>query len=364
MDPLYSIARPLLFAMDAERAHRLTLESASTISGSPALCAIVKSLYGPKGSSALEVQAFGLRFANPLGLAAGLDKDGEAIDLWAAIGFGFVELGTVTPGKGQPGNDKPRLERIREDDAIVNRMGFNNKGAAQLAARLLARRSSIPVGANVGKSKMTPLDLAADDYVACIEDVWPHASYLVVNVSSPNTPGLRDLQSVETLGPLLDRVRDVNVRLAERHSALPRPLLLKIAPDLADEDVDVIADLAARKRLSGIVATNTTIRRELASRAPRIEGGLSGPPLGPRALELARRIFRRVGRDLPLVGVGGIRTADDAYARIRAGARLVQIYTALIYEGPVLVASILSGLEDRLRRDGHASIESVVGIDA
>lgn len=357
-------ARPLLFRFDAERAHRFTLRAAAFANRHPSLLALIRAIYAPRDDPALQTQAFGLHFRSPLGLAAGLDKDGEAIDFWAALGFGFVELGTVTPGTGQPGNDRPRLERIREDGAIVNRMGFNNKGAAHLAAKLAARRSTIPAGANLGKAKTTPLEEAPGDYAATLELVWPNASYIVVNVSSPNTPGLRDLQAVDSLEPLLDRVNAENARLASKHSSPPRPILLKIAPDLADSDVDAIAELARMKNLSGIVATNTTLRHELASRKPKIAGGLSGPPLAPRALELTRRLYRRLGPSIPIVGVGGIRSAADAYTRIKAGARLVQIYSALIYEGPGLVASILHGLGEQLRRDGHDSIGAVVGLDA
>jgi dihydroorotate dehydrogenase len=360
----YRLARPLLFSLDAERAHRLILRAAGLASRSRFLLAIAKVLYAPGNDPVLHTEAFGLDFENPLGLAAGLDKDGEAIDFWAALGFGFVELGTVTPGAGQPGNDRPRLERIREDDAIVNRMGFNNKGAAHLAAMLAKRRSTIPAGANLGKAKVTPLEDAPGDYEATLAEVFDHASYIVVNVSSPNTPGLRDLQSISALESLLDRVLAANRRLATERRSPPRPILLKIAPDLADGDVDAIAELAKAKALSAIIATNTTLRHELASRRPKIQGGLSGPPLAPRALELVRRLYLRLGSAVPIVGVGGIRSADDAYVRIRAGATLVQIYSGLIYEGPGLVATIVRGLGARLRKDGYDSIRRVVGIDA
>lgn len=330
----------------------------------PRLLNVVEDQYSPKLNDALRTPAFGCEFRNPLGLAAGLDKDGAAIDFWSALGFGFVELGTVTPKNGQPGNDKPRLERIRENDAIVNRMGFNNLGAPQLAERLRARRTAIPVGANIGKAKLTPNENAADDYEETLSAVFTHASYVVLNVSSPNTPGLRDLQSIAVLESLLDRVVLRNQRLAMEQQTAPRPILLKIAPDLADGDIDAIADLARAKKLAGIVATNTTLRHELAARKPKIQGGLSGPPLRARAHELVRRLFRRLEGAMPIVGVGGIRSAEDAYLRIRAGASLVQVYTGLIYEGPGLVRAIVEGLGAHLEKDGYDSIQRVVGIDA
>jgi dihydroorotate dehydrogenase len=364
MDFAYAIARPLLFALDAERAHRLTLRLASLLSRRRALLAIVRALYAPAIDRALAVNAFGLDFASPVGLAAGLDKDGEAIDFWAAIGFAFVELGTVTPGEGQPGNEAPRLERIVSDRAIVNRMGFNNKGAAHLAQMIAERRSKIPIGVNLGKAKMTPIENAPDDYVRALEATFDRADYFVVNVSSPNTPNLRSLQSIDALVPLLDQVQKANARTADAKKQKPRPILLKIAPDLADEDVDAIADLAKEKALDGIVATNTTIRRELVSRAPKIEGGVSGAPLAPRALDLTRRLFRRLGSTIPIIGVGGIGSAEDAWARMRAGARLIQIYTALIYQGPSLVARIVHGLGRRLETERIDAITRIVGLDA
>ncbi len=353
--PLYRAIRPLLFALDAERAHHMALKTAAFTARHPWLLSAVQAAVAPPADPRLALEVFGLQFASPVGLAAGLDKDGIAIDTWAALGFGFVEVGTVTPGEGQPGNPKPRLVRIIPDEAIVNRMGFNNRGAAALALRLGARRTRIPVGANLGKAKATPLERAADDYAETLEAVVGVADYVVINVSSPNTPGLRDLQAVKTLEPLLARVLDTNRQR--------RPILLKIAPDLADEDVDRVADLVVDLGLAGVVATNTTLRHELLSRAPSIEGGVSGAPLAPRALDLVRRLKRRV-REVPIVGVGGIRTPDDAYRRIRAGATLIQVYTAFVYRGPALPARIAVGLGDRLERDGLGSIADAVGIDA
>jgi dihydroorotate dehydrogenase len=372
LDP-YTWARPLLFSLDAERAHRLTLGLARCASAMAPARSLAHALYAPPADPRLETHAFGLQFPTPLGLAAGLDKDGAAIDLWAALGFGFVELGTVTPGEGQPGNEPPRLVRLRGDQAIVNRMGFNNRGAPRLARRLEARRTSIPCGANLGKAKLTPLEAAPDDYEAGLRAVWPSADYVVVNVSSPNTPGLRDLQAVSALEPLLTRVLSVNRALAAEAEATgsaprsgirPRPVLLKIAPDLADEDVDAVAELALGLGLDGIVASNTTLRHELAHERSSIQGGLSGPPLGPRALALVRRLYRRLEGRVALVGVGGIGSAEDAYRRLRAGANLLQLYTALVYQGPAVVGRILRGLAEILEREGYDRVEAVVGLDA
>ena len=363
-DPLYVLGRPFLFRMDAESAHELTLSIASKVALNPALLRLVTARYCVKAGPQLSQKLFGLRFEHPLGLAAGLDKNGVAIDFWAAIGFAFVELGTVTPGQGQPGNDKPRLERIIEGEGIVNRMGFNNRGAAYLADRLEARRTRVPCGANLGKAKTTPIEQAADDYEVTLNSVWGHCDYVVINVSSPNTPGLRDLQAVDSLRPLIERVMGVNASRAQETGRPPRPILLKIAPDLADEDIDAIADLARGLQMQGIIATNTTLRHDLAARKPRIAGGLSGPALAPRALALTRRLFRRLEGALPIVGVGGIQSADDAYARLCAGASLLQVYTGLVYKGPSLVNQIVSGLQKRLHQDGVQSITAAVGRNA
>ena len=364
-DLLYTLGRPLLFTLDAEKAHDLTLITAERVAHQPALLAVAQARYGVRPSPRLsQKNVFGLDFGHPIGLAAGLDKNGVAIDFWAAIGFAFVELGTVTPGQGQPGNDRPRLERIIEGRGIVNRMGFNNRGAAALTQRLKARKTKVPCGANLGKAKVTPLSQAADDYEQTLEAVWADCDYVVVNVSSPNTPGLRDLQAVESLTPLIERVMAVNARRSAEAACPPRPILLKIAPDLADEDVDAIADLAVGHKMQGIIATNTTLRHDLAARAPRIAGGLSGPALAPRALSLTRQLYRRLEGRLPIVGVGGIQSAEDAYIRLRAGASLLQVYTSLVYEGPSLVRQIVSGLEKRLDRNGIASVAAMVGSDA
>lgn len=286
--------------------------------------------------SVTRVRALGLDFPNRVGLAAGFDKDATGFEALGALGFGFVEVGTLT-GQPQPGNPAPRLFRLPKDRALVNRMGFNNRGSADVVARLEQPRRTI-VGVNIGKTKIVPEDGAIADYVLSAKRVGPHADYVVVNVSSPNTPGLRDLQAAEKLRPLLEAVREA---LHEVSPSRHVPLLVKIAPDLADTDIDAVADLALDLALDGIIATNTTIRRDgLRSSAEEIErcgaGGLSGPPLHARALYVLRRLKARVGDGLTLVSVGGIETTEQARERIEAGATLLQVYTALVYEGPFL----------------------------
>ena len=281
------------------------------------------------------VERMGLRFPGLLGLAAGFDKNAVGIDALAALGFGFVEVGTVT-GRPQPGNPRPRLFRLPTDRAVVNRMGFNNDGAELVAERLARRRrTGVVVGVNIGKTKVVPEDQAVDDYRLSTRMLAPHADYLVVNVSSPNTPGLRDLQAVERLQPLLAAVRREALRATDRYV----PLLVKIAPDLSDDDVLAVADLVVADRLDGIVATNTTISRDgLRSTAAEVEragaGGLSGAPLLHRSLEVMRMLRSRMGEEPTLIGVGGIATVGDAVERLAAGADLLQAYTALVYQGP------------------------------
>lgn len=364
MDLPYRMARSVLFRLSPEHAHRMALRGASWVAAWPFLCRTFGSWYAPPPDPRLNVEAFGLRFAHPVGLAAGLDKDGDAIDFWPSVGFAFCEFGTVTPGDGQPGNEGPRLERLVGDRAIVNRMGFNNRGAPHLARRLAARRTAVPCGANLGKSKTTALADAAEDYARALSAVWLQADYVVINVSSPNTPGLRDLQAVSSLRPLLVRVLEDNRRLSETHARPARPVLLKIAPDLADEDLDRMADLAQDLSLSGLIATNTTLSRETLRQSPAIGGGVSGAPLAERAEAVLRRLYRRVGREIPLIGVGGIEDAEDAYHRVRAGATLLQLYTGLVYEGPSIVRRIVAGLGDRLAEDGYDGIGHAVGTDA
>ena len=307
----------------------------------------------------LNVAALGMKFPHPIGLAAGFDKNATAYEALAALGFGFVEVGTVT-GQGQPGNPKPRLFRLPADRALINRMGFNNLGASVVATHLTAKRS-VPIGVNIGKTKLVSEEQAASDYVSSTRLLGPLADYLVVNVSSPNTPGLRNLQAVELLRPLLAAVK------AELAEVTPRrPLLVKIAPDLNDADIDSIADLALALELDGIIATNTTISRAgLASSAERVAacgaGGLSGAILKARSLEVLERLHGRVGNKLTLISVGGIETAEDVWQRLCAGASLVQIYTSFVYGGPFTVWSLQRGLKRLLAQSRKGTIQDVIG---
>ncbi len=352
----------VLSRLPAEGTHRVSFALLRVFAAVPGVRVLMHRLLAPR-DSVLSVRAFGRELPGPLGLAAGFDKDAKGVGALLASGFGFVEVGTVT-AEGQPGNPKPRLFRLPRDRALINRMGFNNDGAAAAAARL-TRRPTGTIGINIGKTKRVSEADALADYTASAKTLAPLADYLVVNVSSPNTPGLRDLQSVEKLRPLLAGVRAA----CDLASPLRKvPLLVKIAPDLADADIDAIADLALELRLDGIIATNTTIARTgLATPEVRVNalgaGGLSGAPLKERALEVLRRLRARVGNQLVLIAVGGIETGDDAWARIRAGATLVQAYTGFIYGGPLWPRRVQRELAARVREAGLSSIEQAIGAE-
>ena len=340
---LFRLLRPAIFALDPERAHGLSLAALKLLpEGAPA---------APGGPLATRVA--GIDFANPVGMAAGYDKDGEVPDALLGLGFGFVEVGSITP-LPQAGNPKPRLFRLEEDRAVINRMGFNNGGAAAAAERLSARRARGGiVGINIGANKDSPNRLA--DYAAMARIMAPLASYLAVNVSSPNTPGLRALQDEAALAELLDGV------LAARGSDGP-PVFLKVAPDLEPADVDAIARIAIDKGLGALIVSNTTISRPpLASPQAGEAGGLSGAPLRDLAQQRLADFRKATGGAIPLIGVGGIATAEDAWARIRAGASLVQLYSAMTYEGPGIARRIVAGLERLMRQDGISSIAEAVG---
>lgn len=356
--------------LPAEAAHHLGFGLARAVVAVPGLGWALRRWLVPR-DPVLRVHALGLDLPGPLGLAAGFDKDALGADALGALGFGFVEIGTVT-AQPQPGNPPPRLFRLVADRALVNRMGFNNAGAAAAAERLRTRHrtrgqgvgsvGSVVVGVNIGKTKLVPESEAVADYVASATLLADVADYLVVNVSSPNTPGLRNLQTVEHLRPLL-----VNVRAALDDACSRRvPLLVKIAPDLADEDIDAVADLALELGLEGIIATNTTISRDgLVTSAAQIAatgpGGVSGAPLKDRSLAVLCRLRARVGDRLVLVAVGGVETAEDAWARIRAGATLVQGYTGFVYGGPLWPRRIHQGLARRARQAGYPSISQATG---
>jgi dihydroorotate dehydrogenase len=356
--------------MDPEQAHRLGFGAIRAVGALPAGTglALLERLF-PAHDLVLRQTVFGVQFPAPFGLAAGFDKNAEGIDALAALGFGSVEIGTVT-GQDQPGNERPRLARLIADRAVVNRMGFNNCGAEE-AARRLKRRVAKPerwdkpapvVGVNIGKTKIVPEAEASTDYVVSTALLAPYADYLVVNVSSPNTPGLRNLQAVEVLRPLLQAVRAAADEVVRgRHV----PLLVKIAPDLADADVDAVADLALELRLDGIIATNTTIGRTgLKSSKEKIEaagaGGLSGAPLKARSLEVLKRLRSRTQGELALVSVGGIETVEDAWQRLIAGADLVQGYTGFIYEGPAWAARINRGIAEKVKAGGYTNLRDAV----
>ncbi|MCC6215221.1 MAG: quinone-dependent dihydroorotate dehydrogenase [Polyangiaceae bacterium] len=360
---LHRLATALLFRLPPETAHALAvgaLRAFVAVPGARRLLGAVCSVSDP----ALRTRALGLDLPSPIGLAAGFDKDAVAFEALGALGFGFVEVGTLT-ARAQPGNPTPRLFRLPADRALVNRMGFNNGGAAAAAARLAAPRRTV-VGVNIGRTKLVSDDAALDDYAASARAIAPHADYVVVNVSSPNTPGLRDLQAVERLRPLLVRVRD---ELDRARTTSRVPLLVKIAPDLGDADVLAVAELALDLGLDGVVATNTTIARP-ALRTSRAEvdalgaGGLSGPPLRERALAVLRLLRGRVGERLVLVAAGGIEGPDDAWERVRAGATLVQIYTGFVYGGPLAPSRIARGLAARARAGGFSAVQAAVGVDA
>ena len=349
---LYGAVRRAMFLVPPERIHTVVFAGLrGATATSPARRALRRRL--APHDPLLASTVFGVQFPGPLGLAAGFDKDGAGLNAWGALGFGYAEVGTVTAA-AQPGNPAPRLFRLPNDRALLNRMGFNNHGAAALAARLARHRSDVPIGVNIGKTKVTPPEDAVQDYRTSARLLAPLAAYLVVNVSSPNTPGLRDLQAVESLRPILAAVR----------AETSKPVLVKIAPDLADTDLDAIADLCVELGLAGIVATNTTVSRDglatpgVAELGP---GGISGPPVARRALEVLRRLYARVGDRLVLISVGGIETADDAWERITAGAALLQGYTGFIYGGGLWARNIHDGLAQRLRGGGFASLAEAVG---
>ena len=359
-----NLLRPILFTVESERAHNLTLAALSGVAKSRCLSRTIHQLYS---APELPIDLFGLHFPNPVGLAAGMDKKAAAVPMWESLGFGFSELGGITQ-HAQLGNDAPRMFRAVADGALVNRMGFNNLGAEAMAARLaewkrLGRWPSHPVGVNLGKSKITPLEKAAEDYAASFKLLRPLADFFVVNVSSPNTPNLRQLQDKAALDGILRALQEIN----SAGEGTPKPILVKVAPDLTFDALDELLELAGPRYLAGIVATNTTITRpetnNAACRRTYSEtGGLSGVPLRARSSEVIRHIFRQTKGTLPIIGVGGIFTAADAWEKITAGASLVQVYTGLVYEGPTIAKNIVAGLQRKLTERGLKNLRDAVGI--
>jgi dihydroorotate dehydrogenase len=354
-----ALIKPLLFRLPAESAHHLAFGALRVAHAVPGVRPWMRARFAAH-DPALAVTALGLAFPNPILLAAGFDKNADGFEALGSLGFGAIEVGTIT-GQPQPGNPRPRLFRLPADRALLNRMGFNNCGSERAAQRLQAPRRGI-VGVNIGKTKLVPDEHAVEDYVLSAERLGKLADYLVVNVSSPNTPGLRDLQAASRLEPLLAAVRDTLDRVC---AGKRPPLLVKIAPDLADPEILEVADLAVRLGLEGIVATNTTISRAgLRTPAARVEalgnGGVSGEPLRSRARAVLELLRDRVGSRLTLVAAGGIATVDDAWERLRAGASLLQVYTGFIYEGPELPSRLAQGLLGRARAEGFATLQAAV----
>ncbi|MEM6159795.1 quinone-dependent dihydroorotate dehydrogenase [Erwinia sp. P6884] len=332
----YPLVRKALFQLDAERAHELTLQQLHRISGTPLIHLIRQTLpFRP-------VNCMGLTFKNPLGLAAGLDKNGECIDAFGAMGFGFVEVGTVTP-RPQPGNDKPRMFRVLEAEGIINRMGFNNLGVDNLVENVKRSHFDGILGINIGKNKDTPVEQGKDDYLTCMEKIYPYAGYIAVNISSPNTPGLRSLQYGEALDDLLMAIKEKQQTLEQLHHKYV-PVAVKIAPDLSEEELIQIADSLVRHKIDGVIATNTTLDRSLVSglKYAGEAGGLSGRPVQSRSTEIVRRLSAELQGRLPIVGVGGIDSLVSAREKIAAGASLVQIYSGFIYKGPPLIKEIVT----------------------
>ena len=336
--PPYCLARPLLFALDAETAHD------ATISGLKRLNTL--GLLPANKTAGRAVQAMGLNFPNPVGLAAGLDKNGECIEVWDKLGFGFIEIGTTTP-RPQPGNPKPRMFRIVEKQAIINRLGFNNHGVDALLRNVAAASFKGILGINIGKNFDTPIERAADDYLLCLDKVYAHASYVTVNISSPNTANLRQLQDESELDALLGTLKARQTALAQQHGRYV-PLALKIAPDLDDAQIVNIADALRRHRIDGVIATNTTVGREGVEnlRHTRETGGLSGGPVFEKSTAVVRKLAQALANELPIIGVGGITNTANAKAKIEAGASLVQIYTGMIYRGPELIGECVTALQN------------------
>ncbi|WP_418360204.1 quinone-dependent dihydroorotate dehydrogenase [Sphingobacterium detergens] len=339
---MYKLVKPIFFTMNPEMAHHKVtsgLNVFSKIWGAKQLLNAIFTVEDPR----LEREVFGLKFKNPVGLAAGFDKNAEYISDMTNLGFGFIEIGTVTP-KPQPGNDKPRMFRLVPDEALINRMGFNNQGADVAATRLknLKDRKGLLIGGNIGKNKVTPNEEAVNDYIYCFNALFDDVDYFVVNVSSPNTPGLRDLQEKEPLKNILNTLQDLN-----KAKPTPKPILLKIAPDLTDSQLDDIVEIVMETQIAGVIATNTTISREgLKSQQELIQeaGGVSGRPLTKRSTEVIRYLSEKSNKAFPIIGVGGIHSAKDAIEKLDAGASLIQVYTGFIYEGPGLIANICKGI--------------------
>ncbi|MEQ9412893.1 MAG: quinone-dependent dihydroorotate dehydrogenase [Cyclobacteriaceae bacterium] len=329
------LVRPFLFLFDPEAIHHFVFKVLSLKGKIPGFKPLLRALFDFKHPR-LEKELFGLKFANPVGLAAGFDKDAKLIDELACFGFGFIEIGTLTP-RPQPGNEKPRLFRLPQDQALINRMGFNNEGVENAVERLKKRSSKVIIGGNIGKNKDTPNEKAFTDYMLCFDALYPHVDYFVVNVSSPNTPGLRELQDKEPLKRLMSHVKGLS-----RSKEKVKPVLLKIAPDLTTSQLDDIVEILKETKTDGVIATNTTISREALQTSSDVvsalgAGGLSGKPLTSKSTEVISYLRKQLGPHYPIIGVGGIMNPQDALEKLNAGADLIQLYTGFIYEGPGVV---------------------------
>lgn len=331
--------------MEPEAAHHRVTHGLSFFSKIWGMKSIIKSMYCYEHPS-LEREVFGIRFKNPVGLAAGFDKNAEYVDELSRLGFGFIEIGTVTP-KPQPGNEQPRMFRLVEDEALINRMGFNNQGADVAAGRLkfLKKEKDIIIGGNIGKNKVTPNEEALNDYIYCFKALYEYVDYFVVNVSSPNTPGLRELQEKEPLKRILNALQELNASMSKA-----KPILLKIAPDLTNSQLDDIVEIVSESGIAGVIATNTTISREGLESDPDLvkeNGGVSGKPLTKRSTEVIRYLVEKSEKSFPIIGVGGIHSPEDAIEKLEAGASLIQVYTGFIYEGPGLIKSICKAIVEK-----------------
>lgn len=350
-----SIIRPIVFRADAETAHELGIKAMQLGLASP--------FYQRAENLSLSQELFGLHFPNPLGIAAGFDKNGIVVDQLASLGFGFVEVGTVTL-RPQKGNPKPRMFRLPDDKALINRLGFNNEGAEAVVNRLKKLKRKCVVGVNIGKNKDVPNEEATENYLATFRIVYDQADYIAVNISSPNTPNLRELQKAENLEELLSALQAENHSIAAKSGRGGKPLLVKIAPDLSEGEIESIADIAVRHEIAGVIATNTTISRDglRSSGVAAIgAGGLSGRPLAERSNEVIAMLYRYTKGKLPIIGVGGVFTADDAFKKICSGASLVQAYTGFVYGGPSFAADVLIGLQNRLREAEFSNFSEAVG---
>ncbi|MDB5054908.1 MAG: dihydroorotate dehydrogenase [Bacilli bacterium] len=358
------VLKPLLFRLSPENAHHLTIHGLHLAGRFPGGTGLLRAMYRTKQSKALTIQVGGIEFLNPIGLAAGLDKNAVAVPAFSSLGFGFMEVGTVTP-KAQPGNELPRSFRLPVDAALVNRMGFNNVGSEQLAANLhKAGVYKIPIAVNIGKNKVTANEFAEEDYRKCIRQLYRYGDFFVVNISSPNTPDLRNLQHGDELRKLLAAVKDEMELQRKQLGGSEKPVWVKIAPDVTDVELGFMVETIVESGVFGIIATNTTLSRQGLRHKHALEaGGLSGKPLTKRSTEVIRRIYTQTKGKLPIIGSGGIFTAEDAYDKIRAGASLIEVYTALIYEGPGLIKRLNAGLVQLLRKDGYTNISQAVGAD-